>query len=81
MVEAELKKLSGLIITITKSEDQYIAECKSLEAFGTGETPVEAILDLANFMKDDYETLLERKDRLTEYAEDKLRQYQFGKEK
>ncbi len=66
---------TGLVIIITKPEKQYIAECRSLEVFGTGDTVAEAVCDLAEFMKEDYKIL--SKENLSEHLQDKLKQYQF----
>lgn len=66
-----------ITIIVTKDENQYIAECKSLGTFGGGNSAVNALLDLAEFMKDDYELLLKYKDRLTNCAQNKLNQYEF----
>lgn len=71
-----------ITITITKDENQYIAGCKSLNIFGElRHTAVDALLDLAKFMKDDYESLLKYKDRLSNGAQDSLNQYDFKSRK
>ena len=67
----------ALAIAITKPEKQYIAECRSLEVFSTGDTVVEAVCDLAESMKQDYKTLLEERRHLSGYLKDKLKIYQF----
>lgn len=69
---------TGLIITVTKSGTGYIAECKNPDIFGNGDSVVEAISDLAEFMKEDYVLLLHHKEHLTKYAENKLKQHQLG---
>ena len=76
-LKSEVKESAetGLVITITKPERQYIAECRSLNVFGIGDTIVEAVCDLAESMKEDYETLSE--ENLSKYLQDKLKQYRF----
>lgn len=67
---------NGIVIVITRGETgRYVAECKTLDTFGEGDSLVEALSDLAESVKEGYDLLIENKDYLSKHTEELLKRH------
>lgn len=62
--DGRLRIREALKVTLTREDDQIVAEAEELNEFGYGDNPTDAITDLQRTIAELYFTLGEEKERL-----------------